>query len=249
MTLNIAICDDTQTDRAEVNRLLNSYAFNRDYDFHIEEFENGRELLTNYTEQHQFQLLLIDIEMPGESGITIADTIRRTIDHDVIIVFVSNYPKYMQDSFKVHPYHFIQKPVTANEITKLMDDILYDIEYNKSLISIIDGYENEYTLNIDDIYYIETVDAKNKELCFYLHDDQIHAKGILTTWTNLLLEHAFHICSRTVLVNLTHIHYINDMEIVLDNGARITVSRKNKKALLDNYRNKIVAIKRGGLRQ
>ena len=41
-----------------------------------------------------------------------ADRIKRNVDHDVKVVFVSNYPEYMQDSFKVHPYHFLQKKVT-----------------------------------------------------------------------------------------------------------------------------------------
>ena len=248
MTLNLAICDDNEYDCNELKSLLNAYSFQHHIDFHIEIFHSGNDLIHKYHTSNLFQVLLIDIEMPEESGIDIAEIIKLRIDHDVIIVFISNYPRYMQDSFKVHPYDFLQKPVNETQITKLMNDIVYDMEYNKTLVSIIDGYDNEYTIHMNDIYYIETTDAKNKELAFHLSERIIHAKGILTTWSNLLTEHAFHSCSRTTLVNLTHIHYINGSDIVLDNGKTITVSKMNKKLLLDNYLNQVVAIKRNGRR-
>lgn len=247
MTLNVAICDDSEKDRKHFIQLLLNYAFAHEYDFHIEEFQNGKELQENYPVRDTFQILFIDIEMSGESGIDVADRIKRTVDHEVKVVFVSNYPEYMQDSFKVHPYHFLQKQVTEAVVQKLMDDVLFDMEYNKTLISIIDGYENEYIININDIYYLETVDAKNKELAFHLKDKTIHAKGILSTWSHSLQEHAFYVCSRTLLVNLTHIHFFNGLDVILDNGEKISVSKKNKKKLMSNYLNQVVAIKRGGL--
>lgn len=247
MTLKIAICDDCEKDRKHMIQLLLRYAFAHECDFHIEEFQNGKELQKKYCTRDTFQIIFIDIEMPDESGIDVADRIKRNVDHDVKVVFVSNYPEYMQDSFKVHPYHFLQKQVTDIEIQKLMNDVLLDMEHNKTLVSIIDGYENEYIVNISDIYYLETIDAKNKELAFHLKDKTIHAKGILSTWSSLLHEHAFHVCSRTVLVNLTHIHFFNGLDVILDNGEKISVSKRNKKILVSQYLNQVVAIKRGGL--
>ena len=94
---------------------------------------------------------------------------------------------------------------------------------------------------------IYPVDAKNKELAFHLKDKTIHAKGILSTWSSSLHEHAFHVCSRTVLVNLTHIHFFNGLDVILDNGEKISVSKRNKKILVSQYLNQVVAIKRGGL--
>ena len=168
MTLKIAICDDCEKDRKHMIQLLLRYAFAHECDFHIEEFQNGKELQKKYCTRDTFQIIFIDIEMPDESGIDVADRIKRNVDHDV----------------KVVPYHFLQKQVTDVEIQKLMYDVLFDMEYNKTLVSIIDGYENEYIVNINDIYYLETIDAKNKELAFHLKDKTINAKGILSTWSS-----------------------------------------------------------------
>ena len=56
-----------------------NYAFAHEYDFHIEEFQNGKELQENYPVRDTFQILFIDIEMSGESGIDVADRIKRTV--------------------------------------------------------------------------------------------------------------------------------------------------------------------------
>ena len=125
MTLKIAICDDCEKDRKHMIQLLMRYAFAHECDFHIEEFQNGKELQKKYCTRDTFQIIFIDIEMPDESGIDVADRIKRNVDHDAKVVFVSNYPEYMQDSFKVHPYHFLQKQVTDVEIQKLMYDVLF----------------------------------------------------------------------------------------------------------------------------
>lgn len=180
--------------------------------------------------------------MPDGSGITLADVIKRNFDHHVMIVFVSNYPKYMQDSFAVHPYHFLQKPVPEVEMKQLLSDILEEYTKNLSLISVVDGYDREYTLNLKDVYYIEVKNAKSKELCFHMREDVVPAKGTITTWSSMLDETMFMMCSRTVLVNLSHIHYLKDCTIIFDNGASVSMSRRNRKLITDRYLNQVVAL-------
>ena len=219
-----------------------SFQFN--IDLHIDTYTSAQALLTRYRESTgaPYQLLFLDIEMPDGSGITLADVIKRNFDHHVMIVFVSNYPKYMQDSFAVHPYHFLQKPVQEVEMKQLISDILEEYTKNLSLISVVDGYDREYTLNLKDVYYIKVKNAKSKELCFHMREDTIPAKGTITTWSSMLDETMFMMCSRTVLVNLSHIHYLKDCSIIFDNGATVSMSRRNRKLITDRYLNQVVAM-------
>lgn len=244
MNLNIALCDDNEKDRAELGRLITTYAFDRNQDFHIEEFRSGRDLLAGFRREHPFHVVFLDIEMPGEDGISIADRIRQLSGRKSILVFVSSYPEYMQESFRVHPYHFLAKPVKSEDIDTLMSDLLSDLTDSRSLLTVIDGYDREYMIRPDDLCFIETADAKNKELYFHLSDQVISAKGTLTDWRDKLKDHAFHAASRTVLVNLAHIRYINDLTIVLDNGQAVAVSRRNRKELLGQYLNQVVTLQR-----
>lgn len=125
---------------------------------------------------------------------------------------------------------------------QLLSDILEEYTKNLSLISVVDGYDREYTLNLKDVYYIEVKNAKSKELCFHMREDVILAKGTITTWSSMLDETMFMMCSRTVLVNLSHIHYLKDCTIIFDNGASVSMSRRNRKLITDRYLNQVVAI-------
>ena len=140
------------------------------------------------------------------------------------------------------PYHFLQKPVQEVEMKQLISDILEEYTKNLSLISVVDGYDREYTLNLKDVYYIKVKNAKSKELCFHMREDTIPAKGTITTWSSMLDETMFMMCSRTVLVNLSHIHYLKDCSIIFDNGATVSMSRRNRKLITDRYLNQVVAM-------
>lgn len=246
MQLNIAICDDEPACSRMLQQFLTTYSMDNSLDIHVDLYPDGESLLAYYqnTRHTTYQLLLLDIEMPGMNGIQAAGQIRKTIDSNVIIVFISNYPEYMHDSFSVHPYHFLQKPIDASAIHTLMDDIMLDYQHSHSLLSIIDGTDREYTIQIRDIYYIECVNSKKKRLTFHMPDSSIETKGILSVWENQLSPYGFALCSRTILVNLSHIHYIQENVIVLDNGNTIPVSKRNKKSIMDHFLNQVVAINR-----
>lgn len=244
MTLNIAICDDEIKCINLLCRFLNEYSFRFDIDFRISSFSSGKDLINSYNKSEKYNILFLDIELPKENGIDIAYTVKHYFDKNVLCIFVSNYPKYMYDCFSVHPYQFIQKPITAAIIEKLMSDIISDIDEQSIYITIIDDTEKKYTLNINDLYYIETINAKSKDIAFYTNDNKIITKGTLTDWKNRLADNLFVPCSRTVFVNLLHIHYFQDEEIILDNDTKIHVSKRCKKAIMDEYLNKVVAVRR-----
>lgn len=245
--IKIAVCDDTKKDMDILVDFLDDYAYKKKIDMEVETFLSGNDLIERYESNPAFDLLFFDVEMPVQSGIDVAHIVKTKFDNSVKVVFVSNYPKYMQDSFKVHPYHFLQKPVNEAMIEKLMDDFIRDYALSGTFVTVIDEFGKNFTVNIDDIYYIETFDAKKRMLTFVCKDRKIEARGVLNDWYDKLKDFAFHVLSRSTIVNLSHIHCISEEEILLDNGEKLWASRKYKKILLDNYLNQIVAIKRGGL--
>ena len=42
--------------------------------------------------------------------LSISEKVKK-IDPHVFIIFVSNYPEYMQDSFRIHPFYYLIKPL------------------------------------------------------------------------------------------------------------------------------------------
>lgn len=243
MILKIGICDDDKNELSLLYTCLNTYQMMNNIDFQMASFCNGKALLDTYTKPGTFHVLFLDVEMPGLNGIQTAEIIRGMRDRRVMIVFVSNYPEYMQESFSVHPYYYMQKPVSQEKIIRLMNNIVQDIEDEKILRTLIQDDHSEETINLKDVLYIETVDAKHEQLVFHFDSRSIRTKGILAKWEKELAEHNFILCHRGFLVNLIHIHFFDNKELVLSNGTRIPMSRKNEKKLRDLYLNRVVILK------
>lgn len=215
MRLNIAICDDDKSFMENLEKMLISYSLQFDIDIHVDKYQNG---------------------------ISIAEKIKHTKDFDVLIVFISNYPEYMLDSFSVHPYHFLQKPINYTTLNTLLDDIYNYYKKTHSLVTIISDYDTEHTIYIKNIYYIECSDSSSKALIFHMKDNQIRTTGTLNYWNTTLADNSFILCSRNTLINIQHIHFIKDNQIILENDEVVTMSKRNRKKLLDCFLNKIVAI-------
>ena len=239
MNIQIAICDDDKSIVQKLCEQLSRYQMNTDIDFTTDVFYNGKSLLNNFQKPNDYQVIFLDIEMPSCNGIELAKTIRNTIDRNVVTVFVSNYPQYMHDSFAVHPYHFITKPFTEEQIFELLDDIVSDINESHTMYAIIDTNNHEETINIRDILFFESINSKKELLKIHLSDRTIITKGIIATWEKRLSEHNFIVCHRGYLVNLIHIHFFELDKIILDNNEEIPVSRALRKQMRDIYLNRV----------
>lgn len=231
MNLKIAICDDNEMDRAKLQSMLTSYYISNDINLSFDLFSSGKALFQQYTKSGDYQVVLLDIEMPEINGIQIAEAIRTKIDKHVIIIFISNYPQYMQQSFLVRPFYYVTKPFKLADIFDLMDKVVQEIESSHVIYSLISTEKGDVTINIKDILFIEATDSRNNLLSFHFYDHQLTAKGTILHWQEQLTEYNFYRCYRSILVNLLHIHYFDKGQIILDNGCCVPVSRKNEKEL------------------
>lgn len=242
MNLKMAVCDDNRNDRENLKSILQNYYFANDIELSVDLYASGNELLDYYKKSEDYQIILLDIEMPDTSGIEIAETIRSTIDKHAIIVFISNYPQYMQDSFRVHPFYYIMKPFEPKDIFDLMDNIVKEIESSRIIYSLISTERGDVTVNIRDILFIEASDSRNNTLTFHFPDYVLTTKGTIAHWQEQLQGYNFYQCYRSVLVNLLHIHYFDKGNIILDNGKAVPVSRKKEKELKTLFLNTTIEL-------
>ena len=111
-----------------------------------------------------FDLLLLDIQMEGVSGMEYARALRQR-GNRVSIIFITNCADYALEGYSVQPVHFILKPVTR----ELLEDALRtDIELNhkpKTMLFRTGG--KSVSLAVSDIRYIESM---NHSIIVHLAD-------------------------------------------------------------------------------
>lgn len=81
------------------------------------------------------QIIFLDIEMPGLSGIEAADILQKRYKK-LNVVFVTGHPEYSFPAHSVHPSGFLAKPVDEQDILRELKHLRYPIEEQKSQLRV-----------------------------------------------------------------------------------------------------------------
>lgn len=218
--MQVAICDDDKIFREEIIQFLIDYKKNHLVCIDMYEFENGNQLL-NSTDS--FDILFLDYQMPGKNGFEIAKEIR-VKNNMCNIVFVTNYPDFVYESFEVNPYRFLLKPVCKNKLTDLMNSF---IAKQKLLAPIIVINEHErLIIESKNILYLE---GNGKYSKIITSQGTFTSSKTLSQVHELLPKHCFYRTHKSFVVNLYYIKSYNDNFISLTDGSSIDLAR-NKRA-------------------
>lgn len=242
MDLNIAICDDEPQQIHVISSYLNTYEIEYDDNFKVSAFGQAQSLLEVYKKSGTFDIMFLDVEMPDISGLELAKNIRSLPDRNVKIIFISNYPEYMQDSFEVQAFYYLNKPVSYEDFKRTMKRIIKEFsEHNFSKLLVGDGKVSEL-VDYSDILYFETVKGERSRIRLVLTDGSRMIKAMLSEYENILKDNAFFSPHRSYLVNLRHIHLIKKDCIVLDNGVSLPLSRRREKELKKLFTRQVLSI-------
>ena len=104
---NVAICDDTEEERLQAAEYAGRFFDREGIEVHIDTYAGGRELLESGRE---YDLYLLDVLMPGMSGIDTAQALAEDKDHPVV-VFITSSLESAVEGYRVEAAGFILKPV------------------------------------------------------------------------------------------------------------------------------------------
>src|SRR5262249_28906151 len=84
-------------------------------------------------EQHKPDLVFLDIEMAGMTGI---DLLRSFSNPTFRVIFVTAYDAYAVEAFKLSVIDYLLKPIEGEDVVRAIKKINNDISRNENLIQI-----------------------------------------------------------------------------------------------------------------
>lgn len=238
--IRIGICDDNKKDRQYLERLCVQYFDKVCEKYVVVFFESGEEILEycNQRDNKRIDLLFLDIEMCGISGIEVKNRIlKRTAVWR--IVFVSCYKEKVFDSFGLKTLGFVVKPVGYADVEKWISFVLQElkeevyIELNHSLTG------EKVIVRLEDLEYIK---ADRNYTDVYLHSEYEDARERLLLSDSIgviekkLQNYSVIRVHRSYLVNLINVTKVGRCIKVRDMEAEIPIGRSYREYVLKKYR-------------
>ena len=110
--LNAIIIDDERMARQELLRLLKKHP-NITVVAQAENIDQGLEEI----ERHQPDIIFLDIEMPGGTGLTLAEKLKGEIP----IVFCTAYDEFAVDAFALNAIDYLVKPIVPERLAETIN--------------------------------------------------------------------------------------------------------------------------------
>ena len=215
--LKIAVCDDEQLYLDKTRAMLEQYAAEHDVEITAEAFSNPSTLLDSIEAGERHAIYLLDIYMPGVSGMSVATELRSRGVRSPII-FLTSSTEHAVEAFGVDATHYLLKPYTQPNFFAAMDKAMQSISAHaeESIVLKIGGeYQN---VTVDRIMYCEA--ANNYQRLWMKDGSELLVRMTASELYDLLESFGcFHRCGRAYIINLNHVKKVTANSAVLKNGA------------------------------
>ena len=216
--MRIAICDDEEKVREILLRKVGA-AFPEDT---IDTFSSGEELLKA---SEVPDILLLDIKMPGISGMEVAKALRERAVKTVII-FITGEEQYVFDSFDVQAFHYLVKPFSDQKLGEVLNKakelITKEKRQPEKKYVMVNSGGSHIRICLSDVIYAEVFNSK---VIVHTTDSDIEYYGRLTELEKLAGEDFFR-THRAYLVHLKFVKKYDATNVYLKKGQAL-VSKQN----------------------
>ena len=223
--ITIALVDDDDADARVTASMIDRYFDGDASRYAVTRFADGDSLLRDY--KASFDLMFLDVEMPGTDGVTVARRLR-VVDDQTVLVFTTKMAQYAVEGYDVDAIGYLLKPLNYYAFSIKMRKAEDIVARRRSVtVPLTVGSETVFVPSAD-IRYVEVLD----------HALLYHTgEGIRKVWASLkdaaetLEPVGFVPVSRYCLVNLEWVRAGHGDDVDVD-GERVRVSRSRRKSLM-----------------
>lgn len=220
--LKIAICEDHVEFGQQVAQAVKQVLQDHHVPHHITVVQTGECLLAAGV----FDIVLLDIELPGQNGIEIATAMRRQ-GNLCNIVFLTSHPKYVFSAFDVEASNYLLKPIDQRKLEKTLMKLVHKHNEEAQACYTVKCGTQVHRVPFTQIEFAEIFGRKVT----------LHTPGRTFVFNGKLeeLEQAFpggfFRCHKSYLINLSKIISYDRACAVLQGGQTVPIARRKYAAL------------------
>lgn len=231
--IRIAFCDDEITVLNDVRVLLDQYRVERNREIQYTAFQNPLDLIAEIEKGARFDILFLDVLMPGENGIDAAAEIRN-YDSNVKIVFLTSSPEFAVQSYTVGAYFYQLKPIWKESLFRLMDSAVSACEKEKSHGLILRCKSGITRVDLNQLEYCEVI---HRTLFIHLACGRVlESNGSLDDLCRQLEPYGeFLRPHRSYLINMNYVESLSYNAITMSCLTQIPLPRGKYHEIKDRY--------------
>ncbi len=218
--VRVGVVDDAPADRRRLCEALARFERESGVALDVREFESAGAYLAE--KGTLFDILYLDIDMPGMSGMELAEVIRQS-DSGVVIIFCTNLQQFAVNGYQVSALGFIVKPIEWYTFELFLRRALRAVALRSAMrragsakrIAVRDGAVSR----VVDVSDLEFVEVRRHTLLYSVRSRDTGARTVLRTRGTMqaaveeLSPCGFSRCSASYLVNLSHVTMVERMNV------------------------------------
>lgn len=218
--VQIAICEDDESIIDIIQTTLEKFFFDTIYEVKVSRFTSGEALLHA---DPLFDLVLMDIELPGINGLEASRNLRNNGWRGNIII-LTGHKKYALQAFDVEPVGYVMKK-DISTVTGIIVDIL-EKRKGRPFQSIPQIRIKNDPISPTDIRYVSS--SGHKLIYYFRYQKEVitHIES-LDAIEKLLSKYDFFRIHQSYLVNMNCVKSILNYKVTLDNDETLPIPRYN----------------------
>lgn len=231
--IKTAFCDDDIGALAEMQEFIDQYRREQNREISYTAFHSPLELLSEMERGARFDVLFLDILMPGENGIETAAEIR-SYDRNVKIVFLTSSPEFAVKSYEVEAYFYQLKPLRWESFFRVMDSVLERCEQERESRLILQCKSGITSLDPGRLEFCEVI---HRTLLFHLSSGKVlESTGSLDELSRRLAPYGcFLRPHRSYLIHLGYVQSISYRAVTMSSLTEIPIPRGKYSEIKDAF--------------
>lgn len=224
----IAICEDEKLFALKLESIVRQYFDVNKIDYSIDIHLSGQSLLNA---RKIYDLLFLDVVMPGLNGNDVAKAIRMAGIHTKII-YVTSLSDQQNVAYEVMAIAYINKPVYADNVFDVLSNVLVpNIPHVESII--VNGINGGHVaVDLNKILYCTL--SGNHVITITTSDGTFDIQDSLTGMLNKL-GHGFDWPHKSYVVRYDKIKELEAKRIIMVDDAKIPIAFRRYKQFLKNW--------------